>query len=68
MGEQGRRTTDRDSTSTGVSAEAASRTNPTPGPTDTPRALSPEADERQTVRQAPTTAAPGESAEDDSIG
>lgn len=32
------------------------------------RALSPEADERQTARQAPAAAAPGESAEDDSIG
>jgi hypothetical protein len=32
------------------------------------RALSPEADERQTVRQAPPRATPGESAEDDTIG
>ena len=35
---------------------------------DPTRALGPRADERQTARQAPAGAAPGESAENDSIG
>lgn len=64
MGEQNRRTVDHPS---------APPTHPrTPGapPPDgpPPRALGPEADERQTARQAPDGASPGESAETDSIG
>ncbi|MEW5688403.1 MAG: hypothetical protein AB1942_26085 [Pseudomonadota bacterium] len=41
---------------------------PTPPDLGAQRALSPEADERQTERQAPSNAWPGEGAEDDSIG
>ena len=37
-------------------------------PADADRALSVTADERQTGRQAPAAASPGESHEDDSIG
>ena len=45
------------------SAHATSQRGPDDG-----RALGPDADERQTQRQAPGGAAPGESAEDDTIG
>lgn len=71
MGEQNRRAVDLEP------APAQSETPARPSapaipadPADDPghRALGPEADERQTLRQAPDGAAPGESAEGDSIG
>lgn len=71
MGEQNRRAVELEP------APAASETPARPpapvaqaDPADDPghRALGPEADERQTRRQAPDGAAPGESAEGDTIG
>ncbi|MDZ4376278.1 MAG: hypothetical protein U1C74_33260 [Phenylobacterium sp.] len=71
MGEQNRRAVDGEGAPGDVATPqpAGSDHQPTqPRDTDDERALGPEADERQTLRQAPTTATPGEGAEDDSIG
>ena len=69
MGEQNRRAVELEAPA-GDAAPAHSPSAQPVRPPDTAaeRALSPEADERQTRRQAPAGASPGESAEDDSIG
>ena len=69
MGEQNRRAVELET----PPGQAAAKPSGQPAAASPPdpaaeRALGPEADERQTRRQAPSTAAPGESAEDDSIG
>jgi hypothetical protein len=72
MGEQNRRAIEGE----GTPGDAAKRRVPRPKPEshkpdpdpDPTRALSAEADERQTIRQAPANAWPGEGSEDDSIG
>lgn len=68
MGEQNRRRVD-------LEAEALAKAPPSraspprkPPAAAGERALGVAADERQTARQAPASAAPGESAQDDSIG
>ncbi|WP_296595702.1 hypothetical protein [Phenylobacterium sp.] len=71
MGEQNRRALDLEPAppAVGPRRRAPAATPPSPADRDrAQRALGPEADERQTLRQAPTAAAPGESAEGDTIG
>lgn len=70
MGEQNRRAVEMEA-SPGDAAKPGSPERPAPpGHVDPAegRALGVEADERQTERQAPSRAAPGEGAEDDTIG
>jgi hypothetical protein len=70
VGEQNRRAVDLEpAPGEGRPARRPRRVAPDGGAEEAPgRALSPEADERQTARQAPDGAAPGESAENDSVG
>jgi hypothetical protein len=69
VGEQNRRAVEVEPPATGAAPQPPPhKTSPAPPDGPPPGALSAEADERQTLRQAPPTASPGESAEGDSIG
>jgi hypothetical protein len=69
MGEQNRRAVEVEPPANGAAPQRPPH-RPSPAPPDgpPPGALGRQADERQTLRQAPPTASPGESAEGDSIG
>ena len=69
MGEQNRRAVELEKPQART-APRTRRASPAAHPQDPSpeRALSPEADERQTARQAPPQATPGERAEDDGNG
>ncbi|WP_068874521.1 MULTISPECIES: hypothetical protein [unclassified Phenylobacterium] len=69
MGEQNRRAVEVEPPAAGAAPQRPPHTtSPARQDGPPPGALGPEADERQTLRQAPPTASPGESAEGDSIG
>jgi hypothetical protein len=70
MGEQNRRAVEVEGAPGDAARRSRRRRAAHAGPADPAagRALGVEADERQTVRQAPAGATPGEGAEDDTIG
>ncbi len=68
MGEQNRRAVELETPAADTPPARRAHGSPASDGGPPPGALSSEADERQTLRQAPPTAAPGESAEGDSIG